>query len=147
MFYEQLALKGFQACLDYSKKHIADISVNGNIIAYFTKADTIEPNPYAEDVEPGTIEKIRDVLSDTIVMFEFEDIRQLFTDNELTTLYTCLVKVVMMPDDEISFQESIDISKLVKKFEIIMPELAGIGEEIENEYDDEYSEDYEEVEQ
>jgi hypothetical protein len=67
-FYEQLALRGFQAYVpsyDYDKKHIADICVNGYNIAHLTKADTVEPNPYAEGVEAGTIEKIREIAIST----------------------------------------------------------------------------------
>jgi hypothetical protein len=63
-FYEQLALQGFRAYMpscDYDKKHIADICLDGYNIAHLTKADAIEPNPYAEGVEAGTIEKIREI--------------------------------------------------------------------------------------
>jgi hypothetical protein len=69
-FYEQLAVNGFQAYVPYTKEnHIADICVKGYNIAHFTKADTIEPNPYAEGVEEGTIEKIRDIAKSTALTF------------------------------------------------------------------------------
>jgi hypothetical protein len=67
-FYERLALAGFQAYMpsyDYNKNHIADICVNGCNVAHLTKADSIEPNPYAEGVESGTIDKIHEIAKDT----------------------------------------------------------------------------------
>lgn len=71
-FYEQLAMNGFQAyrpSYDYDKKHIADICVNGYNIAHLTKEDLIEPNPYAEGIEPGTIEQIRNIARNAAMMF------------------------------------------------------------------------------
>ena len=63
-FYEQLALKGFQAykpSYDYNENHIADICAGGYNIAHLTKTDDIEPNPYAEGVDAGTIDAILEI--------------------------------------------------------------------------------------
>lgn len=68
-FYERLALQGFQAFVPYSKDNIADICENGGNIAYLTKADTIEANPYAEGVDPATIERIREIARETALTF------------------------------------------------------------------------------
>ena len=73
-FYEQLALKRFEAYADNSKEHIAEIYKNGNCIAHLTKTDTIEPNPHAE-VEPGTIDTLREILKNTMVMCGLVDVR------------------------------------------------------------------------
>jgi len=66
--YEQLALKGFQAYADHSNEHISMICVNGNNIAYLTREDSIEPNPYAE-VDAGTIDTLREIARNTALMF------------------------------------------------------------------------------
>ena len=71
-FYEQLALKGFQAykpSYDYDNRHLADICVNGYNIAHLTKADAIEPNPHAEGVDAGTIDALREIAKTTARKF------------------------------------------------------------------------------
>jgi len=71
-FYEQLALKGFQAykpSYDYNENHIADICAGGYNIAHLTKTDDIKPNPYAEGVDAGTIDKIRGIAKDAALQW------------------------------------------------------------------------------
>jgi hypothetical protein len=61
-FYERLALHGFQAYAAYDKgRHIADICIDGCNIAHLTQADTIEPNPYAEDTDPAVMKAIGEI--------------------------------------------------------------------------------------
>ena len=129
-FYEQLALKGFQAVApsyDYIKKYLADICVNGNIIAHLTKADTIEPNPHAEDVEPGTIEKIQQIMKETATRFGISiGERPQFTDDELSMLHAYLFRARLMLDSNLNGQEVKEFDALIEKIESIVPELANL---------------------
>jgi len=70
-FYEQLARKGFQAYVPHSyntENHIADICLQGYNIAHFTKAETIEKNPYA-NVDDDIIETIRRIAKKTAMAY------------------------------------------------------------------------------
>jgi len=128
-FYEQLALKGFQAykaSYDYENKHIADICVNGNNIAHLTKTDTIEPNPHAE-VDAATIDTLREILKNTMVMCGLVDVRHYFTETDLSVIHANLVKVRMMPDNDLDSNEIANIDTLIEKIEDIAPELGGLA--------------------
>jgi len=59
--YELFALNGFQVVKTFADGLKADICVNGYNIAHLTNADSIEPNPYAEGVDTGTIDKLREI--------------------------------------------------------------------------------------
>jgi hypothetical protein len=67
-FYEQLALQGFQAIVDFSGEHQADICFKGNNIAHFTKTDHIIPNPNAE-IPTGAIEQLQHIARETAAGF------------------------------------------------------------------------------
>jgi hypothetical protein len=132
-FYEQLALKGFQAykpSYDFENNYIADICVNGNNIAHFTKSDTIEPNPHAE-VEPGTIDTLRDILQNTIAMCGLVDTRQYLTEADLSVIHAGLVERRIRPDNDLNSQETANRDALITKIENIVPELGGLAAEFE----------------
>jgi hypothetical protein len=113
-FYEQLALHGFQAFVDHSKEHLALICVKGYNIAHLTKADTVEPNPYAEGVESGTVEVIRKIFQSTA-----------------QTFYEDLTRLLMSPDNGLDSQAVQEAEGLVAQFEKIMPKLAAANIAIE----------------
>ena len=126
-FYEQLALKGFQAYMpsyDFDKMYLADICVKGYNIAHLTKVDAIEPNPHAE-VESGTIDTLREILKNTMAMCGIIDARQYFSETELSVLHSSLVKVRMMPDNDLNSHETAEIDALIEKIEDAVPELGG----------------------
>ena len=132
-FYEQLALSGFQAyvpAFDYDKKYIADICVNGSNIAHLTKSDTVEPNPHA-DVEAGTIDTLREILKSTMRMCGLTDARQYFSETDLSVLHASLVKVRMLPDNDLDSQETSVIDALIEKIEATVPELGGSAADYE----------------
>ena len=136
-FYEQLALQGFQAYKAYDNSHIADICVKGYNIAHFTKSDSIEPNPYAEGVEPGTIEKIREIMRETAAKFDIIIVEnQQFTDKELSAIHAHLMKV-RMTDNDLFFNETAELDVIIGKIEQTLPALA----EFDNaaDYDNEMS--------
>ncbi|MCL2189180.1 MAG: hypothetical protein FWC16_09700 [Defluviitaleaceae bacterium] len=122
-FYEQLAIYGFLAYVDFSKKRRADICLNGCCIAYFTKTDTIEPNPYAIGVEPNTIEKLREILSRTALTFRLENAQSNFTENELSMIHAGLVNLRIQPCANYSTEETTSIDALIAKIESIAPRL------------------------
>ena len=129
-FYEQLALKRFEAYADNSKEHIVEICKNGKTVAHLTKADTIEPNPHAE-VDPGTIDTLREIFKNTMVMCGLVDVRHYFTETDLSVIHANLEKVRMMPDSGLDSKETADIDALINKIEKIAPELGGFTADFE----------------
>lgn len=127
MFYEQLALQGFQAYKDFSKRNLADICVEGYTVAHLTKLDTIAPNPFAEDVEPGTVEKIRGIFNETAASFGLHEMQDSLTDSELSVIHANLVKLRILPDNGLSTDELRDIDALVTKIENLVPSLGDIS--------------------
>jgi len=135
-FYEQLALKGFQAykpSYDYDKKFIADICADGFNIAHLTKADVIEPNPHAEGVKAETIEKIRKIFKDTMEMCGLVDVRRYFSETDLSVIHASLIKVRMSPDNDLNSQETAEIDALIDKIENIVPETNHLTADFEYE--------------
>jgi hypothetical protein len=97
-FYERLALHGFQAYAAYDKgRHIADICIDGRNIAHLTQADTIEPNPYAEDADPAAMKAIGEIAKTAALAL----------------------------DESLSFDETAALDAVTSKIESIMPELGG----------------------
>jgi hypothetical protein len=123
-FYEQLAMNGFQAYKSFDKGHIADICVNGYNIAHFTKTDTIEPNPYAEGVEPGTIDRIRGIMNETALRFNVFIGDKQFSDKELSAIHNHLIKMRILPDNDLPFNETRELDAIIGKIEKIVPELS-----------------------
>ncbi len=48
VFFEQLSRRGFEVRRSTSSDYLADISYKNQLIAFFTKADTVERNPFVE---------------------------------------------------------------------------------------------------
>ena len=54
LFFEQLARKGFDVKRSQSSDYIADIYYKNQLVAYFSKADTVIQNPFVavKDIFP-----------------------------------------------------------------------------------------------
>jgi len=123
-FYEQLALKGFQAYAAYDKQnHIADICVGGNNIAHLTKEDNIILNPHAE-VEVGTVEKIREIMKETAARFGiFVGERLMFSEKELRIIYVSAIESRIAPNNDWCSDEIESLDGIIAKIEDAIPEL------------------------
>jgi len=134
-FFEQLALKGFQAYASYGNEHISDICVNGYNIAYFTKSSSIEPNPFAH-VEKSTIDALREILINTALTFG----QNYFTPDDLSMIHANLVKARIMGDNDLTSNETADFGALISKIEAISPELGDIRAAVDFQYNAEFAE-------
>ena len=134
-FFEQLALKGFQANVSHNNEHISDICVNGYNIAYFTKSGSIEPNRFA-NFEKGTIDTLNEILINTALTFG----QNYFTHDDLSMIHANLVKVRLMEDNTLTSRETVDLDALISKVEDISPELGSIRAAVDFEYSAEFAE-------
>ena len=60
LFFEQLARKGFDVKRSQSSDYIADIYYKNQLVAYFSKADTVIQNPFI-----AVKEKVMRLINDT----------------------------------------------------------------------------------
>ena len=60
LFFEQLARKGFDVKRSPSSDYIADIYYKGQLVAYFSKADTVIRNPFV-----AVKDKVMRLITDT----------------------------------------------------------------------------------
>ena len=60
LFFEQLSRQGFDVKRSDSSDYLADIYYKGQLIAFYTKADTIEKNPFV-----AVKDKVLNLISDT----------------------------------------------------------------------------------
>lgn len=60
LFFEQLARKGFDVKRSQSSDYIADIYYKNQLVAYFSKADTVIQNPFV-----AVKDKVMRLISDT----------------------------------------------------------------------------------
>lgn len=134
--FEQLSLNGFKAYapLEKGTNRIADIALDGNIIAYFTKDENIEKHPYAE-VKEATIDKLNDILRKTKTICNFLDEQNFFSDSELSLLYISLVKVRMMTDSDLTVKETQILDRLIEKIESMVSRLGEMA--LDNSHDNE----------
>lgn len=63
-FFEQLARRGFQVRRSESSDYLADIYHKGQLVAFYTKGDTIEKNPFVS-VRDKIINLINDTAKET----------------------------------------------------------------------------------
>ena len=64
LFFEQLARRGFDVKRSQSSDYIADIYFKNQLVAYFSKADTVIQNPFVT-VKDKLIRLINDTAQDT----------------------------------------------------------------------------------
>ena len=64
LFFEQLARRGFDVKRSQSSDYIADIYFKNQLVAYFSKADTVIQNPFVT-VKDKLIRLINDTVQDT----------------------------------------------------------------------------------
>lgn len=64
LFFEQLARRGFDVKRSQSSDYIADIYFKNQLVAYFSKADTVIQNPFVT-VKDNLIRLINDTAQDT----------------------------------------------------------------------------------
>ena len=67
LFFEQLARKGFDVKRSQSSDYIADIYYKNQLVAYFSKADTVIQNPFVA-VKDKVMRLINDTAQNTAVM-------------------------------------------------------------------------------
>lgn len=60
LFFEQLSRQGFEVKRSDSSDYLADIHYKGQLIAFYTKADTIEKNPFVT-----VKDKVLNLINDT----------------------------------------------------------------------------------
>ena len=66
LFFEQLARKGFDVKRSQSSDYIADIYYKNQLVAYFSKADTVIQNPFVA-VKDKVMRLINDTAQNTAV--------------------------------------------------------------------------------
>lgn len=64
LFFEQLARKGFDVKRSRSSDYIADLYYKGQLVAYFSKADTVIQNPFIS-VKDKVIRLVHETAQDT----------------------------------------------------------------------------------
>ena len=209
-FYERLAKQGIEARKSASADYHADIWHKGQNIAFFTKTDAIEKNPFIE-VSEKLMDTVRDIARSTALrcgicsekpydenkneklangtyklteyngtvmackyhpLFDYVfstykqpaetsqpvqrqffynkseamqdfairsglvDERQFFTDKDMTAIHANLVKMRIMPNNDLFFHETEALDAVVEKIEGILPELSelDIHFDFENEF-------------
>ena len=66
LFFEQLARKGFDVKRSQSSDYIADIYYKNQLVAYFSKADTVIQNPFVA-VKDKVMRLINDTAQNTAI--------------------------------------------------------------------------------
>ena len=122
--YEQLALQGFQAYVSCTpQNYIADICVKGNNIAHLTKLDTIKSNPHS-GVDDATMDTLQKILRDTKQNHElYSNEKNLFSVDEMATVHANLSRLRILPNNDLSHEETVELDRIVEKLEDVMPEL------------------------
>jgi hypothetical protein len=218
-FYERLAKQGIEARKSTSADYLADIWHKGQNIAFFTKADAIEKNPFIE-VDEKLMEAVHETARNTALrcgicsekpydedkneklpngtyklagyngtvmackhhhLFDYVfstykqptetsqpvqrqyfynkteamqdfairsglvDERQFFTDEDMTAIHLGLVKMRVMPGNDLFAHEIEALDGVVEKIEGILPELASLDVhfDYENEFGSALSEEVE----
>lgn len=131
---EQLAKNGFVADAPKIKneRHIADISYNGITIAHITRDDTLDINPSAE-IDGSIIDELREIYKRTLLLCRSADEMNFFSDVELLTIHTSLVKVRIMTDSGLTSNQARFMDTLIMKIEGMVSGLAGLNKDAEGE--------------
>ena len=141
LFFEQLARRGFDVKRSQSSDYIADIYFKNQLVAYFSKVDTVIQNPFVT-VKDKLIRLINDTAQDTANKAGIcrdcpctDANEKLFTEEELRVLHAGLVKMSIL-DQDVSNEARESVERILDKIEDIIPELR--EQEMEFDFDMEF---------
>ena len=94
---------------------------------------------FKQDGQPDERQDFYDkaeALRDFAVKSGLVDERQIFTGNELAAIYNNAIKIRIMPDNDLTAQETEALDSVIEKIEYLVPELADIVASVfENEHE------------